>query len=177
MAIPKSARKTPVAEVRDPLAPPGYPDLAALKAEQRAQAEAVEVTAEQLAAWYAAQCAEEWQQAVRKRAALDINGARLTTAEDPRWRRWYLDRAVLEYRCATLEQLRVRGHVVVCPNHGIVGATIEAAPAWFEGLSLRGLLTGEGTLAWTRYCVDCAMSGPIQQAADVLWHNWHREAR
>jgi hypothetical protein len=50
------------------------------------------------------------------------------------------------------------------------GTPLETDPAdWYEGLALRGVLTGEGAMGWNRYCEPCAKDTQIAVLAGNLW--------
>lgn len=148
--------------------PPGPPlqaSLGALQDEQRAAAQAAAgVTERELAERWVEQCRHVADHITALQAALDHNLPLLRDADDPRWERYWLIEARRRYEEETLALLSRRLHALFCPN-------CDA-----EGLSLRGLLGGEGPLAWSRYCEPCARSAPIAAAAAALFRA-HREDR
>lgn len=158
----------------DPLAPPGYPNLGALRAEERERAmRSCGIPAEVLDGWYAAQVDALVTAMDRLRAALDHNLTNMSGPRDPRWRDWWAGEAMWRYRWETFERLSRAGHVLVCPNDGIEG--VDTGDADMAALAARGAATGEGGLAWQRYCVTCAKTGPLRAAAAELYRA-HKEA-
>lgn len=147
--------------------------LRAMESAARRRAEAVPVDEETLAAWYPRQLAAA---RAHRDALAEAHMANLEQAEREAWKRedarweqlWLLD-ARLRYSAYGVELLVRRQHVLSCPNHGVRG--VEAEGVDWEGLADRGLLTGEGALAWRRYCERCAMPG-IEADAARLTRNW-----
>jgi hypothetical protein len=114
--------------------------------------------------------------------------------DDERWPQVWLIDARLRYADYTVQLLERRGHVLVCPLHGIKGIPVcsnddcagcaddhivctaihdegKACNPW-EALSNRGLLTGEGATAWARYCEKCQIEAGIKAEAERLAYNW-----
>lgn len=162
MAIPNVARTRRRPDpAQGEMLPPAR-DLASLLTEWRELAATVDVPAETLTAWYGVQCRALWDQAVKLWGAVERNHARLGGIEDPNWARWWRQEVRLEALCDALDQLRRKGHVLICPTHGVEG--VDAGAVDVEALSLRGCLTGEGSTSWQRYCLTCRDSG-LEQVA------------
>lgn len=170
---PKKAESvTPVTDsVTDPQAPAGPADLTALRDDQRATAATVTVDEATLATWYEWQIGTSTAKRDRWHEAQAVNIERLRGPDDPNWARWYAGEVRATYWDEAVMLLEKRRHCLVCPTHGIEGLA-ETAPI-ADGLSLRGALTGEGAMAWTRYCVECA---PLKSAAETAYEA-HRAAR
>lgn len=156
----------------------GWPRSEGLQAildDQRRKAEAVQIDAATLAGWYVQQV-EAVEAHVRRltEAMRQLEPALTSPAEGP-WEKYWLLDARYRYSAdsrdgrfpGTLALLKERGHVLVCANHGIAGVG-DLAEADYEGLSLRGIVTGEGALAWSRYCEKCQMGAGIQTMAREL---------
>ncbi len=149
----------------------GARTLAALREVDLAKAKAIDIGDETIASWYLLQLAAVRARQARLAAAIDENVARLTTPEHPRWPDFWRQRAVLDFTCETLERLEAAGHVLVCPNCGVTGVEFEMQDPDWEGLALRGLLAGEGALAWTWHCERC-QKARIDAHAAVLLRSW-----
>ena len=151
----------------------GWLSHAAMLADFRAWAEAVPVTEKQLADWAEIQVEWLWNEYHRVAAAVISNEKLLTTAEDPRWGRYWQQEAKARYLYKSLQLVNKVRHVLVCVNHGLPGVgPEELAPAHFEGLAFRGLITDGKTFSWDRLCVDCAKDGPIKVEGGRLYREW-----
>ena len=145
----------------EPLPPtPGEPQpaegsasLADMLVKMRLLAESWPGTAGELDAMYREQVATAIDALARLTGVVERNKARLTSPDDPHWQEWYGQEAKRLYAEETVLLLNSRGHSLFCETHGP------------PGLSYRGLVTGEGPLAWSRPCLECA--GP-QIAAEKL---------
>ncbi len=143
--------------------------------EDRKRAEAVAVSEDQLAEWFFHQ-----RMAIQAHieALAGVFDRNLRRAEEERWPdkddRWkvlWKQDARLMYADNTAQALDRCKHILVCPNHGIKG--IEADVDW-AGLASRGLLTGEGTMGWMRYCESCEMPALERTIAAQLDLSWRR---
>jgi hypothetical protein len=146
------------------------PDIAGIQREQLALAEtAAHITDEAMKACFYAQFKAVSAESKRLEEWLKADEAREGWEESQAWHRTY-QRA--GYLSETLRLLVERHHVLICPNCGN-GApagsdAFEEGPSWWEAISLRGLLTGEGALSWQRYCEPCQRD-TLRAQADVKW--------
>lgn len=159
----------------------GFDSLAALMAAQRETAATVpaEIVAA-LPAMLAQQLAAERDLRDRLAAAFEDGVAKGDAGgwkwSDARWEKvWTLD-ARLMYADTTVQLIEDRGHVMVCPNHGVRGVDIDQR--WWEPLSLLGTLPdGGGAMAWTRYCERCSQTGAIAAKTKELMNSWKGQQR
>jgi hypothetical protein len=148
----------------------GYPNLTALRDEQRAKAEAVTVDALRLRRWWRCQVRYETGKVRQYRAWLSGASAALQELEAAATRPYWLGDATYRFHLDTLRLLLRYGHVLVCGNHGVGGVT-ELPEADYEGLSLREVLDNGSAMAWGRWCAKCN-EGPIATLADQLFRRW-----
>lgn len=150
-----------------------FDSLAAMQADARRRAEALDIEDATLAEWYALQLAAATAHrdalAGAHEANLDLATRQTWPRDDARWEKLWLVDARLRYAAYTVELLERRKHILVCPTHGVRGVDAEAAD--WRALADRGLLTGEGALSWYRYCERCSLPG-IEQDAAALARNW-----
>lgn len=92
----------------------------------------------------------------------------LRTADDPRWLKWYEQRAKAVYLEETLSMIRECGHWLACPTHGL-GNAVETPPEAAHGLALHGLMVGGSTCDYERYCPDC---GDCKREAQREYEVW-----
>ena len=148
----------------------GFSSLAEMLAADQAKAEAVVVDDETLERWFHVQVTALEVRYNRLAGALEQNERLLVDQPRTAWRRYWEQEATARYVYETLQQVREAGHVLACPNHGVDGT--EGPEGHYEGLSLYGLVAGEGRYAWSRICAACAKEGPIRAMADKLIEDW-----
>jgi hypothetical protein len=170
-AIVRKPKPRPAEAVEQAELSSGYIGLTSLLDEQRAKAEAVTVDALTLRRWWRCQVRYETGKVRQYRAWLSGASAALQELEAAATRPYWLGDATYRFHLDTLRLLLKYGHVLVCPSHGVGGASIALGPEDYEGLSLRGLLHGEGSMAWGRWCAKCN-EGPIATLADQLFKRW-----
>jgi hypothetical protein len=108
----------------------------------------------------------------RLQVALDKNLGILTDGDDPRWRKWFEQRAKAVHIKAILDAVEKRGHWLACPTHGPMG--IETPPEAADGLASYGLAQGGEWYEYTFYCERCAgLAAEVQRE----WEVWQKMAR
>lgn len=162
--------------IREEPTPTGFMSLADLMESQRRQAEKIPAAVlDRLTEWFDAQVAAETELRDKLAATFQQNVDRADDEkwqpDDSRWPKvWELSARAM-YADITIEMLGKRGHILVCPNHGVRGADVEQQ--WWEPLSLRGtLVDGDGAMAWTRYCERCSKSGWIAARVAEMTKTW-----
>lgn len=106
--------------------------------------------------WYDRQLAyfRHTVQVLEEKLARNLD--RLDNPGDPRWEKWFRQRAEAVYVYETLQLLQERGHWLACPVHGPEGID-EVPQEQAYALSYYGLSQkGADPVGWTRYCANCA---------------------
>ncbi|HLA81874.1 MAG TPA: hypothetical protein VJP78_09720, partial [Thermoleophilia bacterium] len=154
----------PYAAPPAPPHPEGDLSLTDMLVRMRQLAESCTLTGAELDAMYQSQLESARREVARLGAALERANAdpRLEAPESSLWANYY----DLDARYRWWEELRilllVRAHTMACETHG--------PPC----LSYRGLLTGEGVMAWQHPCFDCAKAQIAATKARLLRE--HRRA-
>lgn len=186
--------KTPtMADLRRTASDPPLLSLAEFKADlQRKARLTLPIPEATLADWFERQREFQEERVRRFWFAMDkaLNGDRpLGNSKDERWGPYWLLDARYRYADTTVDLLRARRHVLVCPATGVPTVTpsewaaalsVEEAPEdlseWYESLSLRGTLEEPRCdNAWWRYS-EKVNQASIEQAAATLAENHRREA-
>lgn len=155
--------------LRERVKPEGFVSLESMLADFRRKAELVPADIRaQLPEWYEVQLAAETALRDKVHDAF-VRGVDRSVADgwpdgDARYVQVWTLNARLMWADMLVEDLRTRGHILACPNHGVRG--VEVAPELYEPLSFLGMFdTPPLAASWACYCETCSKSGWIAAQA------------
>lgn len=158
----------------------GFVNLADLLADFRRKAELVPTDIRaQLPEWYEVQLAAETALRDKLHDAF-VRGVDRSVADgwpdgDARFAQVWTLNARLMWADMLVEDLRTRGHILACPNHGVRG--VEVTPELYEPLSFLGMFdTPPLAASWACYCETCSKSGWIAAQARRMAQSGRKRA-